>query len=1035
MTRSLLQYYFPGGKKLVGKNNLNNHFKKKGDNVQRFTIKKFSVGAASVAVGTLLLLPHSVSAEEADATSAEETYELSEVENPDETEVVDELEATSIEVEEAINEEAVTQQEEVEAPQLEEVEVFEEAEVIEEEITETSETTETPETPVSSSEEATQNLLAPMQVEENGLGEPTEVNTLIHVRTPSNMNNYANILNDFENHPLILTNQVTGEQFRSTVQPSDGNTSNNFTLETTVHAYESGNQPSGRYTITLLQELIDLGYSLTRDHSVQANFGIVGSTNLTYNAPQDTSNTGELSRRDTDYSYFERTDIDITLTTPDSSSSYTLGSRNVDMPSGDYTIRISNAPENSRPELILRESSVSNAPARVIPLERDGSDYVGRVTLDFSNSTRPQILEIAPAPLATIDAPEVYDLATRKSPSVEGITPEGAEEIRVYLPGDSQDYRVANILSENPFTGVSAFRLALPEGYAFTAGQEVRVTAVDENGNESEATVQTVIDSDALVQLTVDPIYPEASTISGTVNPDAESVHVYLPNGAQISGTVQDDGTWSANLFGNASQLVLGEKVSVRVRMDENTHRYEDEFEVVADEREADISLENSSHILARLGFYGDRYYRNTLTLVDELGRPVEGLTEADFNIIGFGGIANFTADGNVYRLDTAEAGELRPDYSLSIEDGIVTITIVDDREAPVVETARAFIAYEFVDEDGNVVHRNSQYTNEEGVVGETYTFPATGIVLPEGYNLAPGQSFGDRLEVTYGNRDDYPTIRVQVVAQEAEVETARAFIAYEFVDEESNVVHCNSQYTNEEGVVGDTYTFPATGIVLPEGYTLVPGQSFGERLTVEYGNREDYPTITVYVQAIEDETPGEPGEPGEPEEPGDDLQDIIDRIEDLEDRVDDLEEENRELREELERLQEELDRLREELAAVEGRIDELEDRVDELEDRVDDLEDQVEDLEARPIPEAPEVDDEDDNDVEVGDDVDGDDDDRPAPEDPSKPSNPTDAEASKEDSVHLPKTGAASTPIGLAIASILSGLGLSAIGKKRKED
>ncbi|HLR91935.1 MAG TPA: LPXTG cell wall anchor domain-containing protein, partial [Atopostipes sp.] len=101
----------------------------------------------------------------------------------------------------------------------------------------------------------------------------------------------------------------------------------------------------------------------------------------------------------------------------------------------------------------------------------------------------------------------------------------------------------------------------------------------------------------------------------------------------------------------------------------------------IADEREADIDVDQSSLVLARLGFYGDRYYRSTITLVDELGRPVEGLTADDFNIDTFGGIVNFSADGNVYRLDTEEAGELRPAHSLSVEDGIVHIHIEDTRE------------------------------------------------------------------------------------------------------------------------------------------------------------------------------------------------------------------------------------------------------------------------------------------------------------------------------------------------------------------
>lgn len=286
--------------------------------------------------------------------------------------------------------------------------------VAEEEVVEEAEV-DTPEAPAAQSEEAPaetlekaapeetteETELAPAQIDEDELGEPTEVNTLIHVRTPSNMNNYVDTLNDFENHPLILTNQITEETFRSSVRPSDGNASNHFTLETTVHAYERGNQPSGRYTITLPQELINLGYSLTRNHSVQANFGIVGTTNLSYNAPQPSESVGQLSKNASDYSYLVGRDLGITLTTLDGHRTYSLGNRDLDIPSGDYNIRITNSPADSRPQLIHRDSSLRDAPEREISLNQDGDTYVGTITLDFTNSTRPQIFKLSPVPIET----------------------------------------------------------------------------------------------------------------------------------------------------------------------------------------------------------------------------------------------------------------------------------------------------------------------------------------------------------------------------------------------------------------------------------------------------------------------------------------------------------------------------------------------------------------------------------------------------------------------------------------------------------
>lgn len=380
--------------------------------------------------------------------------------------------------------------------------------------------------------------------------------------------------------------------------------------------------------------------------------------------------------------------------------------------------------------------------------------------------------EVTPAQVS-LEAPETYEVATRDS-YIEGITPENAEEIRVFLPGDTEEYHVANILSQNPFTGERAFSLALPVGYRLPAGEEVQVVAVDGEGTQSAPTDKTVVDSDALTQLTVDSIYPETEVISGTVNLAVESVQVVLPNGAQIGATVGEDGVWTANLFANSSSLTIGESIDVRVRIDGNTHTYVDEFvveeapeetvelprpqgltlqrlphgatiyaenfvrnidefpegttfefydydtqtgteSILLDVRpnpefrnervvirashpdaedsvdsfnftviieapeEAPIDLEESSLIVARLGYYGNRYYQTQITLVDELGRPVENLTEDDFELLGFGGITNFQADGNYYRLDTERAAELRPEHSWSIEDGVITINIEEE--------------------------------------------------------------------------------------------------------------------------------------------------------------------------------------------------------------------------------------------------------------------------------------------------------------------------------------------------------------------
>lgn len=186
-----------------------------------------------------------------------------------------------------------------------------------------------------------------------------------------------------------------------------------------------------------------------------------------------------------------------------------------------------------------------------------------------------EIDEITPTQVA-LQASEVFEVATRKS-HVEGVTPENAESIHIYLPGDTQEYREARILSARPSTNIRSFSLAIPEGYELPAGGEVRVVALDGEGNESEATVKAVIDSDALAQPKVDSILPEVEVISGKVNPNA-TVQVVFPNDLQISATVQEDGSWSLSTLGNASSLTTGEAVDVRVRIDGSTHAFTDEF-------------------------------------------------------------------------------------------------------------------------------------------------------------------------------------------------------------------------------------------------------------------------------------------------------------------------------------------------------------------------------------------------------------------------------------------------------------------------
>lgn len=71
-----------------------------------------------------------------------------------------------------------------------------------------------------------------------------------------------------------------------------------------------------------------------------------------------------------------------------------------------------------------------------------------------------------------LQAPEVFEIATRKS-QIEGVTPEGAESIHIFLPGVTQEYHEAKILSARPGTNIRGFSLTLPGRYELPADGKV----------------------------------------------------------------------------------------------------------------------------------------------------------------------------------------------------------------------------------------------------------------------------------------------------------------------------------------------------------------------------------------------------------------------------------------------------------------------------------------------------------------------------------------------------------------------------------
>src|SRR5699024_9235924 len=180
----------------------------------------------------------------------------------------------------------------------------------------------------------------------------------------------------------------------TSIRPGDNNTSNYFTLEATVHAYVRGYASENDYDIMLPQELIDLGYNLTRDHRVRSNFGIVGSTNLSYNAPQVDEIIGTLRKNTVGYSHLEGRDLQILLESSDGTRSYSLGNRDISIPAGEYNLSIGNTPIDSRPSVIYRRGTLVNVPETEIPMTKSGDDYLGSITLNFTSDSQTHVLRI-----------------------------------------------------------------------------------------------------------------------------------------------------------------------------------------------------------------------------------------------------------------------------------------------------------------------------------------------------------------------------------------------------------------------------------------------------------------------------------------------------------------------------------------------------------------------------------------------------------------------------------------------------------------
>lgn len=165
----------------------------------------------------------------------------------------------------------------------------------------------------------------------------------------------------------------------------------------------------------------------------------------------------------------------------------------------------------------------------------------------------------------------------------------------------------------------------------------------------------------------------------------------------------------------------------------------------------------------------------------------------------------------------------------------------------------------------------------------------------------------------------------------------------------------------------------------------------------------------------------------GDEDDTDDVLRRLLQRINELENRLEDLEEVN-------EGLQEELEQLRALFAALQAEQDAAQEEIDELEDRIAELERRIEELEDEDDADAPE--DSNDDNEDNGDDNN---DDAPVDDEDNDSFGENDAEdvaveAGDNDSDNLPQTGAASAPIGLGIATLLSGLGLAFFDKKRKK-
>ncbi|MFP7492860.1 Ig-like domain-containing protein [Terribacillus saccharophilus] len=171
-----------------------------------------------------------------------------------------------------------------------------------------------------------------------------------------------------------------------------------------------------------------------------------------------------------------------------------------------------------------------------IPAQAPGDEITVVVTDPAGNSSNPVVIPVENSDNTAPDAP-VVDTVNDADTTLSGEA-EPSATVVITLPDGSN---VQAFVDED-----GNWQATIP---AQTPGSTINVVVTDAAGNISDPTVISVenSDTDAPVAAIVDPVTDADTTLSGEAEPNAIVV-VTLPDGSSVQASVDDNGSWQADI-------------------------------------------------------------------------------------------------------------------------------------------------------------------------------------------------------------------------------------------------------------------------------------------------------------------------------------------------------------------------------------------------------------------------------------------------------------------------------------------------------